>query len=94
MRNHPIPVGRPIDWLMLRAAVEERIGRPVSVAGEPASDTEDGFVVVLDPDTGEDIDITPKVLAEAVAAHKVTPTPGPPLTDAEITALRSMLAGR
>jgi hypothetical protein len=98
MREHPLD-RTDVEPDVLAADLSQALGREVAVATRPPGQTDDdgepipGLLVVIDPDSGDVLDVPPATVTDALTAH--TPAePVPPLTDDEITALRSMLATR
>lgn len=60
-----------VDLKRLRAEIAVRLGRPVELVVQLATEDEPGELIVEDPDTGEWLDVDPEVVTEAVTAHQV-----------------------
>jgi hypothetical protein len=82
-----------IDLGQLADELGAKLGRDITLTARlpEQPDGEPGVLHVLDSD-GQDIDVPAATVESIVAAH--VPQHVPPLTDDEITALRSMLATR
>lgn len=70
-----------LDLVALQAELADKVGRPVALQARPPQLDDDGnpvegVLIVLDPDTGEELEVDGRTVAGAVRAHVPPPSAG------------------